>query len=108
MKMLAELYAAEGLRGRAAEWLVRAHRGDPKDAPPQVRFEIGMHFFEAHRADEASEWLGAVAQRDPQYAEAQAALARLYRAGRAVACHGEGGGHVGAACAFAHSCPSLA
>lgn len=83
-KSLGDLYAAQGLYGRAAEWLVRAYGGDPSRATAPERLNVGLLFLDAARNEEATEWLGAIApdsggEAPKEYPQAQSALAYLYK-----------------------------
>jgi tetratricopeptide (TPR) repeat protein len=78
-RLLGDLYEKEGAKGRAAEWLKKASKNDPRQASPEERCRIGLLLAGAQRGEEAVEWLSTLGERDAPYVEAQAALARLYQ-----------------------------
>lgn len=77
-RTLGDLYAAQNMPGRAAEWHARANANDPKQARPEDRLSIGQLFQEARRNEEAIRWLEAVEAGDKELADAQSLLAQLY------------------------------
>lgn len=79
-RTLGSLYVAQGLPGRAAEWLARAHENNPGEAPPEEQLQIGLLLAEARRPDEAEIWLGAVPEGEAGFAEAQAQLVLIHAA----------------------------
>ncbi|HVR74478.1 MAG TPA: tetratricopeptide repeat protein [Planctomycetota bacterium] len=79
-RTLGNLYVSQGLPGRAAEWLARAHENNPGDAPPGEQLQIGVLLAEARRPDEAEIWLDAVPEGDASFAEAQARLVLIHAA----------------------------
>jgi tetratricopeptide (TPR) repeat protein len=79
-QILGELLEAEGLPGQAADWLLRVHGSEPREAPARERARIGRLLAESGRAEEAAAWLGALSEDEDQYSEAQSLLGPVYLA----------------------------
>lgn len=77
---IAGLHERLGYPGRAAEWLERAYRSTPEEAPAAERRRVGRLFFDAGRPDDALPWLAAIGEGDPQFTGGQAILVRLHAA----------------------------
>jgi tetratricopeptide (TPR) repeat protein len=90
-RTLSDLCRSQGFPAEAAEWLVRAHRGDPRVAPPDERFLAGSLLADAGRKEEAVTWLSALADGEPHFAAAQSRLvpllAKLGKADAALAAY---------------------
>jgi tetratricopeptide (TPR) repeat protein len=83
---LGSLYREQGFPGRAAEWLARAYKNQPTEAPSVDRLAVGRLFAAAGRGEEALPWLEAVGANDSEYAESQSRLVPLLvRSGKADA-----------------------
>jgi tetratricopeptide (TPR) repeat protein len=77
---LSRLSADLHFNARAAEWLARAYKNNPVEAPAEDRYKAGRLFVDGGRDDDALIWLTAIGERDAHFAESRSLLVKIHAA----------------------------